>query len=168
MAVLNRNRQFLDRVILPRLHNAHQSDRTNTFPLIDLATWYGEKWKLSPEVAARTVAAGYAHLASQLDPEGREAYLAQARLNTLFAGLAQTGSEKLYGLAADALGQAVARDPTSAPLRFKFADSLFKAERRAEGRLQAEQALRLDSISSEPTRKLTGRERTQLQSWLGN
>jgi hypothetical protein len=166
LAIMNRNKQFLDRLILPRLHAAHSADPANVAPLLDLAIWYGEKWKVIPTIETRAAALGYAKRAEEIDPDGKEAYQVQHRLNRLFATFSQSGTEKLLGFAADALAQVVRRDPTSAPLRYQLADALIQAGNSAEGRVEAERSLKLDAVSSDLTRKLTTEEREQIAKWL--
>jgi hypothetical protein len=164
-AVVNRNIQFVDRVILPRLQQSHKHDPRNVVPIIDLALWYGEKWKLAPDTKTRDMAIGLAQFAAGLDPEGREGYLAQYRLNLLFANLSPAPNREFFTRAADAMAQVVRRDPTEARLRYQWAEVLFNAGHTAEARLQAEEAMRLHDLSSEPTRQLTKAQIDQIHRW---
>src|SRR5262249_39186117 len=155
----------VDRAILP-VHKAQKSDPANIFPLLDLAYWYGEKWKLAPNLEIRNQAALFADVATKLDPEGKDGYLAAYRLNLLFAQFSQTGTKTFYDFAVNAMRQVVRRDPTEVRLRYQLAEVLFQAGNEADGKLQAEEALRLDQLATQPTRKLTNPQREQIQKWL--
>jgi O-antigen ligase/polysaccharide polymerase Wzy-like membrane protein/tetratricopeptide repeat protein len=164
--LVNRNRTFLDQAILRPLRKAVEQDSGNAYPCSELASWYGERWKLSPTIELRGAAVGMARAAQKLDPEGREGYLAEYRLNLLFAQLSERETRQFYERAAQALAQVVQRDPTEARLHFQLAQVLFQADKPAEARRQAEEARRLDRVSTEPSRRLTDSQRKQIEKWL--
>lgn len=155
--------------ILAPLERAAREDPADIEPLLALAHWTGERWKLfpgDPEIARRAVL--YAVLAQQLDPEGRDGYLTEYRLRLQFAQRAQDPAQvkEQYGLAARALRQVVDRDPTEARLRYQLADVLFQAGDSVLGRRQAEEAARLDELATEPGRRLSEPQREQVRQWL--
>jgi hypothetical protein len=162
----SRNRQFLDRAILRPLRKAVEQDPGNAYPYSELASWYGERWKLGPTIDLRRLAVGMARRAQELDPEGREGYLAEYRLNLLFAQFSERETQQFYKLAADALKKVVERDPTDARLRFQQATVLFQADRPVDARSEARRAQHLDNVSTERTRQLTDAQREQIRKWL--
>jgi hypothetical protein len=145
---------------------AHDHDPMRIEPLIALATWSGERWKRAPDMKLRIAAAAYADVAAKLDPEGREPDLTAYRLNVLFARHSQSGTRELYTLAAEALARVARRDPTDALLRYQLAEAWLDAKRDSESRIQAQEARRLDALATEPSRRLTPKQRAQIDKWL--
>jgi hypothetical protein len=157
---------YLDGAILKPLLRASEGDAGNAVPHTELAHWYGEQWKLfpgEPRVGEKAVA--HAMLAQRLDPDGKDGYRAEYALRTMFAEQAKAEAAAQYRFAAKALKAITERDPTEPELRYQLADTLLKADNRAEGLLQAEEALRLDGLVHE-SRRLNQRQRNQLQKWL--
>ena len=158
---------------LPTLQQAREQDPNDAVLYLELAYWTGEYWKLSlfqgaqaSPLKIREAAVGWAAKAQQLDPEAVEGYLALYRLNVLFAQFAEKQTQSFHELAAKALAQAVKRDPTEARLHFQLAEAWFQADNPVEGRVAAREALRLDQLSAEPTRRLSNSQREQVRKWL--
>jgi O-antigen ligase len=160
------NLRFLDRELLPLIQKANKEDPGDSYPLQELARWYGERYKLSVDIKSRHLAAQLADQVTKLDPENKAGYLIQYWLNDQFASMAQSDKDAFYDFAAQAMLQAVKRDPTDARLRYQYADALFKARRPVDGRAAAQEAIRLDALSVEATRKLSEPQREQARKWL--
>jgi hypothetical protein len=160
---------YLHQHVLKPLERAAAADPSSAVPPIELANWNGERWRLFPrEPGLGEKAVRYAVRAQQLDPDGKDGYLAEYRLRTAFGErLKEKAAEEQYGYAARALQVAVRLDPTEAQLRFLLADALFRSGNPVDGRRQAEEALRLDELSTEPVRKLKDPQRGQVRKWLG-
>ena len=169
-AVNRYNLSFVEKRILPPLRKALQADPTNVYPYLQLASWTGERWKLGPNMGVREEAARFARIATQVDPEGREGYRTEYQLNMLFAEFSQVGpaTAEFYNLAAKAMAQVVKRDPTDATFHYLWADVLQRAQQPVEARLQAEEALRLDALATDPSRRLTESQRRQARQWVGH
>jgi hypothetical protein len=165
LAVVDQCKRYVDRVVLPRLRTARELDPTNVDPWVDLAFWYGEKWKLAPDLETRARAEHAATEAVRIDPEGKGGYLAAYRLNLLFAQFSDRQTRFLLDRAAASLKEVVRRDPTEARLRYQLADLLARAGDDAEARHVADEALRLDAASTEPLRRLTETQRKQAERW---
>jgi predicted Zn-dependent protease len=104
-------------------------------------------------------------LAQRLDPDGKDGYRTEAALRVLFAEQAKSEAMAQYRFAAKALKALVDLDPTEPELRFQLAETLFKADNQAEGRREAEAALRLDELVHE-RRKLSPSQSEQLHKRL--
>jgi O-antigen ligase/tetratricopeptide (TPR) repeat protein len=168
LGAIRRQKEAVLEHILRRLKRAADQDPGNAYAFSELARWLGESYTLAPKAAwsVRSNAARWAHRAVELDPEGKEGYLTEYQLNMRFAQHADVETKRFHELAAHALEQAVKRDPTDAHLHFQFAEVLFKADKPAEARREAEEAHRLDQLSTEVNRKLTESQRKQIQKWL--
>jgi hypothetical protein len=155
------------REILGPLEQAVKTDPGNATAWLELAEWYAEEAKLSPEPNfARALQC--AEQACFLDPDNKDPYLFKGRLYTLLAARLPQREKAAYGQAAAALKAAVERDPTDARLRYQLAQSLFWADLPVEGRYQAKIAQQLDEQATWPERELAGAQRKQIQSWLSN
>lgn len=152
------------RLIAPLLQ-ATEIDPGDASPWLQLAHWYGQDWRLVPRPETRTLAIRAADAAIALDPEGKEGYLTKYRLNSMFAQGTPDEAPALYGFAAANLAQAVQRDPTEARLRYWLAETLRRAGKTADAKAQAQKAVELDHLSSDPVRKLTVAERENAEQW---
>jgi O-antigen ligase len=153
--------------ILDPLLRANRADPGDVLPLAELAHWYGQMAKLDPgnrDLARKAV--DFAEKAQKLDPDGNEGFLAESRVRVQFAEQDKAHAVEEYGYVARALRAAVRNDPTEARLRYEFAEALFKAHNAVEGRREAEEALRLDELAPQPSRKLKSRQREQVLRWL--
>jgi hypothetical protein len=158
---------YLRDFILRPLEQARQADPANSVPPLELAAWYGEQGKLHPRTEEfLQKALEYTSLAQKLDPESREGYLAEYRLQVQRAQQFPAQARPAYGLAANALAAVVERDPTEARWRYLLAEALFQAGDPVQGRVQAERARQADERATEPTRQLTGPQRDQVRQWL--
>jgi O-antigen ligase len=158
--------QFLDFRILPTLRKARAADPGNAYPFLESANWYGERFRRTDDPMVAIEATRMAEQAVKLDPENKETYWTQYRLAILFAQAARSKAQDFRVLATQYLHEAVQRDPTEARLRFHYAEALFEAGEAVAGRAQAQEALRLDELSTEPFRKLTDADREKAKSRL--
>lgn len=149
------------------LRNAHDYDPANVVPIIDLALWVGELWKLNPNIPLQDQALRIADAATKLDPESSDPYYARYQLNILFAQFTTDATRKreFWSLAAKAFAEVVQRNPQNPKIRYHYADILFLAENMVRGREEAGEALRLDQSTMEPTRRLTQPQRVQARKW---
>ena len=125
--------------------------------------------------------------AARLDPRGGGGYLIQYHLRemcaNLNAGIADA-TEKVHGdplfiaekretarqqqeLAAAVLEEYLPNDPHDAALRYALARACFKAGDKVKGITYAAKASQLDDLVAAPARKLTDRQRKQINDWLG-
>jgi O-antigen ligase/tetratricopeptide (TPR) repeat protein len=136
-------------------------------PLVDLAEWFGEEWNLrQAPMELRQRAAQYAEAAIKLDPEGLEGYRIKYQLNLMFAKGSTTETKRFHELASEALKVLVRKDPTEAANHFQLADVLFKLGDQTAGKNEAQEALRLDQVSTDLARKLKQSQRQQLLARL--
>lgn len=160
-------RVFLERRIINPLGVARNNAPSHTFPQLQLARWYGELWRLRPEIKYSRTALAEADSAVQLDPEGSSGYLMKYNLNMLLARVRSRDKRSpFFREAANALDQLARRAPRKTQLRYQLADALFLADDRTEGRRQAEKALDLNKAATDPGNKLTDDQRRQLLRWL--
>lgn len=157
--------EYLEKHLTGPLVRATDIDPGDASAWLQLAEWYGQEWRLIGSPEKRTEAIRAADVAVALDPEGKDGYLTKYRLNSMFAQGTPKEAATYYGFAAANLAQAVQRDPTEARLRFWLAETLRRAGKSTEAKAQAEKALDLDRISSDPVRKLTAAERQKAQEW---
>jgi hypothetical protein len=137
-------------------------------PLTELATWYTELWKLDPgNPEPRQKALAALAQAQRLDPQGKENYLIEAIVHREFAQADKPRAVEHHARAASALRGALRADPTEARLWFELAEALDKAAQPVERRRAAEEALRLDALATQPSRKLDDRQREQVRNWTG-
>jgi hypothetical protein len=159
---------YLHRGVLKPLEQAAAADPTNAGPLVELANWNRERWRLFPgERGLREKAVGYARRAQKLDPDGKDGYLAEYYLYVTFARHAKQNAAEQYASAAAALEKAVRLDPTEARLRFLLAEAYFGSGNTVGGRQEAEKAWQRDQEATEPVRKLEPPQREQVRKWLG-
>jgi hypothetical protein len=158
---------YLQRRILPPLVAAAKADPNDAYAQTELAHWYGQEWRYRPLAETRDAALDHAKRAIQLDPQGREGYLARSRLYDLFAQQPDSKAAAFRASAAKDLFKVVEQVPTSAALRYQLADFYFRAGDAVAGREQARKAQELDGLSTEPTRQLTDPQRRQIRQWLG-
>jgi tetratricopeptide (TPR) repeat protein len=172
---------YLHRGVIQPLEKAFQEDPENARTAVHLAWAYRELWVFGQRLGmgtrateeAATKAAWFAGQAELLDPAGREGYDATYTLRMNF-GAAKTRENKpeaakearqQYQLAVQALERFLPQDPTDAHLRFQLAAALTAAGDKEEAARQAEEALRLDEVSTWPTRQLTASQRELARQW---
>jgi tetratricopeptide (TPR) repeat protein len=150
------------------LKNAIDEDPRNAYPHLARAYWAGELWKLSPIRDIRASAERSAKKAIDLDPESTDGYKTLADLFILFGQYSdkKVDKRKFCEFAADNLLQISKRDPTDARLRFYLTEILFQAGNSVEAMRQANEAVRLDNLSTDPTRKLTDQQSQQIRKWF--
>jgi hypothetical protein len=140
------------------LEQARAADRGDAAPASELAFWYGQEWRLLPrhsELWEKGMA--QARQAQQLDPDGKDGFLAECRLWELRAQ---------YSRAATALAAVVARDPSEASLHYRLAEVLFRADEPVRALDEAQMAQRLDEQATSPERRLTDPQRQQVRTWI--
>jgi len=147
----------------------HKESAVLADPFVELAQWQGEEWKQvyrkgAPLIEARQQADEAAREATRLDPEGTEGYWAQYQANMTFAKAATTEVKKFYEFASQAMAELVKRDPTEARFHFLLADLYYLLDDTASWEREAQEALRLDEISTDPTRKLKPSQRVRTLS----
>jgi O-antigen ligase len=147
----------------------HKENAVLADPFVELAQWEGEEWKQvyrkgAPLIETRQQAAKAAKEATRLDPEGTEGYWAEYQANMTFAKSATTEVRKFYEFALQAMAELVKRDPTEARFHFLLADLHYLLDDTASWEREAEEALRLDEVSTDPTRKLKPSQRLRILS----
>jgi hypothetical protein len=159
--------QYLRQRILRPLETAAHADPGNSAPLLELAQWLGEHGKVASD-PSRSFENGLeqARKAEQLDPDNKEAYLAECRLYRLLGQQSGERGKEHYGRSARALAAAVELDPTEARLRYDLAEAWFLAGDRVQGQHQAGLALALDDQATSVGRHLTASQREQARKWL--
>lgn len=152
--------------ILPNLEKAVQAEPGEASLHAELAYWYEQRWVFSRNEEDRKLSLTEANRAVQLDPEGKEGYLARFQLHMLSAQQPVPNARDFYRQAVADLTQVVKRDPTRPALRYQLAEVHFLAGDAVEGRRQAREALDRDAMTTEPTRKLSDKQRQQAQQWV--
>jgi len=147
----------------------HKENAVLADPFVELAQWEGEEWKQvyrkgAPLIETRQQAAKAAKEATRLDPEGTEGYWAEYQANMTFAKAATTEVRKFYEFALQAMAELVKRDPTEARFHFLLADLHYLLDDTASWEKEAQEALRLDEVSTDPTRKLKLSQRLRILS----
>jgi protein involved in temperature-dependent protein secretion len=104
--------------------------------------------------------------AQRIDPDDREGFLAEYRLQDALARQDKPRSREHYANAAKALRAVVDRDPTEARMRYRFAELLFLADDRVRALEQARKAMQLHDLSSEPSRQLDAEQQRRIHEWL--
>ena len=131
---------------------------------------------LLAEVQLRLLFARYSNLQADVDRRKHERLTANTKLSTTekekALGDVEKDEKRSRDWAADhlrkaaiALRKAVKLDPTDAPLRYQLADMLDKAGDRESCRKEAQEALRLDNVSTMPPRRLTDPQRLKAEAW---
>ena len=133
-------------------------------PFVELAEWLAEEWKLNirhgeAQIEIRQNARAAADHAIRLDPDGLEGYGAKYHVNLIFAKGAVTEANKFYEDASKAMEELVKRDPTEARFHFELADLRFQLDDTAGWEKESQEALRLDQVATDPTRKLKPSQR---------
>jgi hypothetical protein len=165
--ILRRNKDFLERRILPPLRKALKEDPGDVNTLTELPFWYGQQWKLAPDLAQRkTRIDPLVQQAQRIDPHGTKAYWTQYKLNVLYAQRADSQAEAnaCYRYAAEALARVIQLDPTNVDARYQYLHALVQSGGPADLN-QITECQRLDRLATDPTRKLTDSQREQLQKW---
>ncbi len=147
----------------------HKENAVLADPFVELAQWQGEEWrqnyrKGTPLIETRLEAAIAAKEATKIDPDGTEGYWAQYQANITFAKAATTEVQKFYGFAAQAMAELVKRDPTEARFHYLLADLYFQLDDQFSWEKESQEALRLDEIAIDPTRRLKPSQRLQIQA----
>jgi hypothetical protein len=183
---------FVQRSILGRLEPARSLTPEDARIHVQLAWWTGVRWNIqrrrtqSSDLPLAERAIAYGMVATQLDPHGGAGYLIQYHLRQLFATINEASAlaaEKVHGdplfiaekketarqqqeLAATVLEQYLPNDPHDAALRYLLASAWFKAGDPVKGRAYAAKASQLDDLVTAPARKLTDRQRKQIDDWF--
>ena len=147
----------------------HKENAVLADPFVELAQWEGEEWrqvyrKGAPLIETRQQAATAAKEATRLDHEGAEGYWAQYQANMTFAKAATTDVRKFYEFASQAMAELVKRDPTEARFHFLLADLYYLLDDTASWEKEAQEAMRLDEVSTDPTRELKPSQRLRILS----
>jgi tetratricopeptide (TPR) repeat protein len=164
-------RKALKEVIVPQLRLAalgnprHRGqEAVLASPFVELAEWKAKEWKHNYEhgqaqIDVRQTARSAAEHAIRLDPDGLDGYWAKYHVNMIFAKGAKTEVQKFYEDASQAMARLVELDPTEARFHFELADLQFQLDDQAGWEKESQEALRLDEISTDPTRKLKPSQR---------
>jgi tetratricopeptide (TPR) repeat protein len=133
-------------------------------PFVELAEWKAEEWKHNyahgqAQIDVRQTARSAAEHAIRLDPDGLDGYWAKYHVNMIFAKGAKTEVRKFYEDASQAMARLVDLDPTEARFHFELADLKFQLDDQAGWEKESQEALGLDEISTDPTRKLKPSQR---------
>jgi hypothetical protein len=151
------------RNINKHLQTSIEDDPGNARLWTDLANWYGELYRLGPNETHRQNGLRCARAAQQLDPRGKEGYLAEYRLHAL--GARRAAKPELRFQAANEAPQPLLRVmqfwPQDALLHYQCAVALFGARDIKLGKLYAGLALELDGIAPTPQRRLSEAQRQQ-------
>jgi tetratricopeptide (TPR) repeat protein len=138
-------------------------------PFVELAKWKAEELKHNyahgqAQIDVRQTARSAAEHAIRLDPDGLDGYWAKYHVNMIFAKGAKTEVQKFYEDASQAMSRLVDLDPTEARFHFELADLQFQLDDQAGWEKESQEALRLDEISTDPTRKLKPSQRLLILS----
>jgi hypothetical protein len=142
----------------------HREEAVLATPFVELAEWKAEEWKHNyahgqAQIDVRETARSAAELAIRLDPEGMDGYWAKYHINLIFAKGAVTEVQTFYRDASKAMSQLVERDPTEARFHFELADLRFQQYDPVSWERESQEALRLDEVSTDATRKLKPSQR---------
>jgi hypothetical protein len=153
--------------ILRPLEEAVRDDPGDVTPLMELATWQIETWKLAPNFEpSGQQAMDTLRRVEKLAPDDKEPFILEYQFQLLRAQRYPERRQEFLALAAAALRAVVVRDPTEAVFRYQLAEVLFQLDDPVKGRQQAEAARGLDQQSAMPQRQLTPTQREQIQKWL--
>jgi hypothetical protein len=173
-----------EKLVIGPLEEAVRLDPGNAHVHCLLAEWYARLWSMeqlpparrAPSPAMKKKAIDNAQRAQQLDPEGRQGYVAEYEVRERFfsqmkdqRGEDQQGSERRqeHQEAAEALSRYVRSNPADPTLHYLIASAFFKAGDQARGREAAVRALECDAPSGNARmRKLTEPQRHDLERWL--
>jgi hypothetical protein len=135
-------------------------------PFVELAQWQGEESKQVYRKGASLIETRQqaAKAATRLDPEGTEGYWAEYQANMTFAKAATKEVRKFYESALQAMAELVKREPTEARFHFLLADLHYLLNESSSWEKEADEAMRLDEISTDPTRKLKPSQRLRIPS----
>jgi hypothetical protein len=133
-------------------------------PYVELAEWLAVEWQRNDrhgeaQIEVRQNSRAAVEHAIQLDPEGPDGYWTKYQINLIFAKRAVTEASKFYEDASKAMEELVKRDPTEARFHFDLADLRFQLDDTAGWEKEAQEALRLDQVAVDPTRKLKPSQR---------
>ena len=131
---------------------------------VDLAEWLAVEWQRNDrhgeaQIEVRQNARAAVEQAIQIDPEGPDGYWTKYQINLIFAKRAVTEVQKFYEDASKAMEELVKRDPTEARFHFELADLRFQLDDTAGWEKESKEALRLDQVAVDPTRKLKPSQR---------
>jgi cytochrome c-type biogenesis protein CcmH/NrfG len=150
------------RLVKP-LEQAVSRDPEDASSWAALADGYGMLWRLDRAHDVLKKALEAARNSTRIDPEGKEGYLAEYRLGQSAAG---REGETMLELSARAMRQVIERDPSEAKWHYLLADVLRKSGQKTEASAEAEKARDLDQLAGSGPRRLSGRQREQLDHWL--
>ena len=157
------NRYIAQNILAPleRVTSSDHPEKPNKFLNVNLLAersyWHARQWQLLTDLGGQAnrrtqlefglLAAAAATEACRVDPEGRVGWWSAFTLRQRFAAEGpDTERANQFRLAADAAKTLVERDPTEPQLRYLLARCLYDANAPAEGRPQAEEALKLSNI----------------------
>jgi O-antigen ligase len=154
---------FLRTRLLEPLEQAVKEDPGNASAFVELAVWYGQQWQLFPSDELAKKALARAARAQELDPIGKQGYLAEYRLRMVFASVKGREAEQ-YAAGMRALGVATSLDPGNAQLRLEYAGLAHLAGQDDEAKQAANVAAELDAGATHAERKLTPKQRERLKA----
>jgi O-antigen ligase len=133
-------------------------------PYVELAEWLAVEWQRNDrqgqaQIEVRQNARAAVEHAIQIDPEAPEGYWTKYQINLIFAKRAVTEVNKFYEDASNAMEELIKRDPTEARFHFDLADLRFQLGDTAGWEKESQEALRLDQVGIDPTRKLKPSQR---------
>jgi O-Antigen ligase len=147
----------------------HKEEAPLADPYTELAQWLADEWRLSmrqgrEQIDIRHQAALAADKAIKLDPEGSEGYWAKYQANMIFAKGSTMETRKFLEFAAQAMEKLAAKNPTDARFHYQLADLRLQLDDLAGWEAESREAVRLDEIATDPTRKLKPSQRLQIQA----
>jgi tetratricopeptide (TPR) repeat protein len=160
---------YLRQRILPPLEQAATFDPQDSYPHIELAHWYEQRWLFTRQEEDRKSALKEADRAIDLDPENPEGYWVRWQIHFLAA---QQNPKDLPGVreydrqAARDLQQIVNLAPTNPVLHYRLAEAFARLADKVERRHEAQAALDCEARCPAPSRKLTATQRRQAQEWV--
>jgi hypothetical protein len=178
---------LLNDLVLKPLEAAAEADPFDSYTRVQLAYWYGARWRLFTEVKQFGAEAqrqavekmltdfkGRAfwnlEQAWKVDPDGLDAYAVDYQLLKAIAdapGRAPQERNALYADIAGIVRRMLERDPHDAQLRYSLADILFSLGNGVDGRREARRALeRDDRLRAHKGRGLNAKQRKQAEDWL--
>jgi hypothetical protein len=160
--------QALRERILEPLQDAMHQAPLDVLPKVAFAQWYLEQLRFYVPMEEDENLEGLFGRMRRIDPQGKEADLAEYQMYMAFARSSKTEGAKLYAKAADAMRHAVRLAPTEARLRFRLAEALFAAGETTAARTEAAEARELDRLAARPWRKLSEAQRRTVEEWVGS
>jgi O-antigen ligase len=165
-----------ERFVIDPLEEAVRLDLGNAHIHCLLAERYGYLWRMAQLPQLKKKALAHAVHAQQLDPQGRQGYLAEYEVRESFFSQVKdpqgqkqekTEDRQEYEKAAEALLRYEPFNPSDPTLHYLIASAFFKAGDESGGRQEAALAVELDAPSGNPRlRKLTEPQRRDVQKWL--